>query len=156
MQPLIKQEKSCPYRTYVLVDGDISKWVRKFMEKRTIKNKINKINAYFEKFGNSILNYICIKPYRHKSWNNKLTISLIVYVYDKSWASLVVQNLKNLSARQNMWVWSLDWENLLEKGMAAYSSILAWRIPWTEEPGGLQSMGSQRVRHDWVTLSLSW
>ena len=48
-------------------------------------------------------------------------------------------------------VQSLDWEDLLEEGMATHSSILAWRIPWTEEPGGLQSMGSQRVRHNWVT-----
>ena len=48
-------------------------------------------------------------------------------------------------------VWSLGWKDPLEKGMAAHSSILAWRIPWTEEPGGLQSRGSQRVGHDWVT-----
>ena len=46
------------------------------------------------------------------------------------------------------WVWSLGWEDLLEKGMATHSSILAWVIPWTEEPGGLQSMESQRVGHD--------
>ena len=52
------------------------------------------------------------------------------------------------------WVQSLGWDDFLEKGMAAtHSSILAWRIPWTEEPGGLQSMGSQRVRHDWVTFT---
>ena len=53
-----------------------------------------------------------------------------------------------------MWetqVWSLDWEDPPEKGMATHSSILAWRIPWTEEPGGLRSMGSQRVGHDWET-----
>ena len=49
------------------------------------------------------------------------------------------------------WVWSLGREDLLEKQMATHSSILAWRIPWTEEPGGLQSMESQRVRHDWAT-----
>ena len=50
----------------------------------------------------------------------------------------------------------LGWEDLLEKAMATHSSILAWKIPWTEEPGGLQSMGSQRVRYDWATsLSLS-
>ena len=49
------------------------------------------------------------------------------------------------------WVQSLGWEDLLEKEMATHSNILAWRIPWTEEPGGLQSMGSQRVRHDWAT-----
>ena len=51
---------------------------------------------------------------------------------------------------QETQVQSLDQENPLEKGMATHSSILAWRIPWTEEPGGLQSMGSQGVRHDWV------
>ena len=54
-------------------------------------------------------------------------------------------------------VQSLSWEDPLEKEMATHSSILAWRIPWREEPGGLQSMGSQRVRHDWATsLSLSF
>ena len=49
---------------------------------------------------------------------------------------------------QETWVRSLSQEDPLEGGMATYSSVLAWRIPWTEEPGGLQSMGSQRVRHD--------
>ena len=49
--------------------------------------------------------------------------------------------VKNLPATQETWVRSLDWEDLLEKGLATYSSVLAWRIPWTEEPGGLQSMG---------------
>ena len=48
---------------------------------------------------------------------------------------------------------SLGLEDPLEEGMATYSSILAWRIPWTEEPGGLQSMGSHRVRHDWSDLA---
>ena len=52
---------------------------------------------------------------------------------------------------QEMWVWSLCQEDPLEKGMAMHSSIIAWRIPWTEETGGLQSMGSQRVGHGWVT-----
>ena len=47
-----------------------------------------------------------------------------------------------------MWVRSLDWEDPLEEEMAAHSNILAWKIPWTEESGGLQSMGSQRVGHD--------
>ena len=49
---------------------------------------------------------------------------------------------------QDTWVRSLAQENPLEKGLATHSSIFAWRIPWTEEPGGLQSMGLQRVRHD--------
>ena len=66
-------------------------------------------------------------------------------------ASLVAQRLKHLPAVRETWVWSLGWEDLLEKGMATHSSILAWRIPWTEEPGRLQSMGVQRVRHDWAT-----
>ena len=67
------------------------------------------------------------------------------------WASPLVQMVKNLPAMWETWVRSLGWEDLLEKGMATHSSILAWRIPWTEEPGRLQSMDSQRVRHDWVT-----
>ena len=54
----------------------------------------------------------------------------------------------NSPAVQETCVQSLDWEDPLQKGMATYSSILAWRIPWTEEPGGLWSMGLQRVRHD--------
>ena len=64
-----------------------------------------------------------------------------------SWASLVAQSVKNPSAMWETWVRSLDWEDSLEEGMATHSSILAWEIPWTEEPGGLQSMGSQSVRH---------
>ena len=55
---------------------------------------------------------------------------------------------KNLPAVQEAWVQSLGQENPLEKEMATHSSILTWRIPWTEEPGGLQSMGSQKARHD--------
>ena len=58
--------------------------------------------------------------------------------------------LKNLPAMHETWVQSLGQEDPLEKEMATHSSILAWRIPWTEEPGGLQSMGSQRVRHNWT------
>ena len=63
-------------------------------------------------------------------------------------ACLVAQLVKNLPAMWETWVQSLGWEDPLEEGMATHSSILVWRIPWTEEPGGPQSMGSQRVRHD--------
>ena len=62
-------------------------------------------------------------------------------------ASLMSQMVKNLPAMQEAQVQSLGWEDTLEKGMATYSSMLAWTIPWIEEPGGLLSMGSQRVRH---------
>ena len=57
------------------------------------------------------------------------------------------QMVENLPAVRETWVRSLGQEDPLEKGMATHSSVLAWRIPWTEEPGGLQSMGSQRVGH---------
>ena len=66
-------------------------------------------------------------------------------------ASLVAQRLKRLPAMRETWVQSLGREDPLEKEMATHSSILAWRIPWTEEPGGLQSTGSQRVGHNWAT-----
>ena len=67
------------------------------------------------------------------------------------WASLVAQRLKRLPAMWDTWVRSLGWEDPLEKEMATHSSILAWWIPWTEDPGGLQSTESQRVGKDWAT-----
>ena len=66
-------------------------------------------------------------------------------------ASLVVKNPHANAGGAGMWIWSLGREDPLEEEMAAHSSILAWQILWTEEPGGLQSMGSHRVRHDWAT-----
>ena len=72
----------------------------------------------------------------------------IGYPLQCSWASLVAQIVKNPPAMQETWVQSLGWEDPLEKGMATHSRILAWRIPWTEEPGSLQSTGWQRVGHD--------
>ena len=63
-------------------------------------------------------------------------------------ASLVAQTVKCLPVMQETWVLSLGWEDPLEEGTATHSSILAQRIPWTEEPDRLQSMGSQKVRHD--------
>ena len=63
-------------------------------------------------------------------------------------ASLVAQRIKRLPAMQETQVRPLDWEDPLEKEMGTHSNTLAWKIPWTEEPGGLQSLGSQRVRHD--------
>ena len=69
--------------------------------------------------------------------------------------SLMAHMVKHLPTMWETWVQSLGWEDHLEKEMATHSSTLAWKIPRTEEPGGLQSMGLQRVRHDWVT-SLSF
>ena len=79
--------------------------------------------------------------------NNKIDIHI--------WASLVAQLVKNPPAMWETWVPSLDWEDPLEKGKATHSSILTWRIPWTEEPGRLQSMESQRVGHDLGDLAHS-
>ena len=70
--------------------------------------------------------------------------------------SLVPQMVKNLPAVWETQVWSLSWEESLEKEMATHSSILAWRIPWTEEPGGLQSVGSQKVGHNWATNTFTF
>ena len=80
--------------------------------------------------------YCCKGSVLYVKWHNVI------------WASLVAQTVKNLLAMQETWVQSLGWEDPLEKGMATHSSILAWRILLTEKPGGLQSMGSQRVGHD--------
>ena len=80
-----------------------------------------------------------------KNWQNIWTNIL------QKGISPVAHTIKNLPAVQETCVRSLGQEDPLEKGMASYSSILAWRIPWTEEPGGLQSMGLQRIGHDWVT-----
>ena len=76
-------------------------------------------------------------------------MSLLIYFYlTQNRASLIAQLVKNLPAMQEIWVRSLGWEDPLEKEMATHSSIFAWRIPGTEESGGLQPMGSQRVRPD--------
>ena len=83
---------------------------------------------------------------RHReraSW--RITITIL------HWASLVAQLVTNPPAMRETWVRSLVWEDPLEKGMATHSSILAWEIPRTEEPGGLQSTGSQRFGHNWAT-----
>ena len=68
--------------------------------------------------------------------------------HGQAWASFVAQLVKNPPAMRETWVWSLGWEDPLEKAKATHSSILAWRIPWA-----VQTMGSQRVEHDWVTFT---
>ena len=80
----------------------------------------------------------------------KLAFSLFFHLHPW-WASLVAQMVKRLPAMWQTWVRSLGWEDPLEKGMATHSSILAWRISWTEEPGGLQLMGLKRAGQDLET-----
>ena len=79
----------------------------------------------------------------------------IGYPFQYSWASLVAQTIKNPPECRRPWFWSLGWEDPLEKGTATHSSIPAWRIPWTEEPGRLKSMGLQRVGHNWLTFTFT-
>ena len=89
------------------------------------------------------------------AWTTSESLYRLSYSY-KLMNSLVTQMVKNMPAVWETWVWSLGQEDSLKKGMATHSSILAWRIPWTEEPGGPLSMGSHRVGYDWVTtVSLS-
>ena len=87
------------------------------------------------------------------AWNPTAFARSAVPVYN--WlvltSSLVAHMVKRLPIMRETQVQSLGWEDLLEREMATHSSILAWKIPWTEEPGRLHSMGLQRVGHDWAT-----
>ena len=94
-------------------------------------------------------------------WNLKRQPLFLETEFDRSdlfifyyvvWASLVAQTVKRLSAMLETRIQPLGWEDPLEKEMAPHSSTLAWKIPWTEEPGRLQSTGSQRVRYDTLLL----
>ena len=110
----------------------------------------------------SIWAWTFIRNYSFPSKRNRICFSIITalggvrlgwsFVNSKRLVpTLLAQTVKNLPAIQETQVWYLGRENTLKKGMATHSSILACRIPWTEEPGGLQSVGSQRVWHDWAT-----
>ena len=83
--------------------------------------------------------------------SGKSTGEGIGYPFQYSWASLVIQLVKNLPAMWETWIWSLCWEDPLEKGKVTHSIILAWKILWTA-----QSMGLQRAWHNWVTFSLTF
>ena len=85
-----------------------------------------------------------ISQSQRDKYSNLYTILLI-------WLPLVAQTVKRLSTMRETWVQALGWEDPLEKEMTIHSSTIAWKIPWTEEPGRLQSIGSQRVGHDWAT-----
>ena len=91
---------------------------------------------------------------RSLGWENALEKVKSTYSSILAWRipwTYTAQRLKHLPGMLETWVWSLGREDPLEKEMATHSSTLAWRIPWREEPGGLQSMGLQRVAHNWAT-----
>ena len=106
-------------------------------------------HIYFFPF-KSFLLHLFIPPSKLMASTN-----LFYSLYSFIWASLVAHLVKTFPAVQETPVWSLGWEDSLEKEMATHSSILAWKISWTKEPGGLQSMGSQRAGHGWVTNILT-
>ena len=113
-------------------------------------------SLYWEKFSlhKYIIFYVDRCIWGRKLWpwikyDNFFLYSYIMFIWVQ--ASLVAQMVRSLLAMQETWIRSLGWEDPQEEGMAIHSSILAWRIPWTEKPGGLQSMGSHRTGHDWVT-----
>ena len=123
------------------------------------KTQHNQINTYFKREYNFLPNMMIFYPHKglHRSTGKEsealhgrriLCWRRIGYSLQYSWASLVTQLVKNLPAMWETWVWSLGWEDFLEKGIATHSSILTWRIPWT-----LYSMGLQRVGHDGVTFT---
>ena len=102
--------------------------------------------------------HVGVQLFQHHLLNRLSLFHSAIFPLSKSrWlcfgASLVAQMAKNLSTMQDTWVQSLGWEDSLEKGMATHSSILAWKIPWTGEPGRLQPMGFQRIRRDWSDLA---
>ena len=105
-----------------------------------IKQSLEELKIFLYEWLEQILPYKCMRP------------ELIRWIFKKQ-AFPVAQRLKRLPAMRETWVQSLGWEDPLEKEMATHSSVLAWRIPGTGEPGGLPSMGSHRVRHDWSDLA---
>ena len=100
--------------------------------------------------------HVGVQLFQHHLLNRLYLFCSAIFPLSKSsWlclgASLVAQMAKNPCAMQDTWVQSLDWEDPMEKGLATHSVFLLGVMPWTEVPGGLQSMGSQRVRHNWAT-----
>ena len=102
--------------------------------------------------GGSFYTYRC-RALSPELWKEGHLVFTFVFTFVQRRASLVAQRLKCLPAVRETWVQPLGWEDPLEKEMATHSSILAWRIPSMEEPGRLQSMGSQRAGHDCVTTT---
>ena len=101
--------------------------------------------------GRQILYHLSYQGSQHDN-HSKL---VLFFLTQPSKSLSVAQMVKNPPAMQETWVQFLGWEDPLEKGMATCSNILAWRISWTEESGRLQSMGLQRIGHDWATFTFT-
>ena len=110
-----------------------------FPEFRTLPGTQQLLTKYFQNEGNTKSPVYKVLLYRNVQIDGKFSIY---------WTSLVAQTVKHLPTMRETRVQSLVWEDLLEKAMAPHSSILAWEIPWMEEPGRLPSMRSQKAGHD--------
>ena len=121
--------------------------------------KVQNYNTWANNYNCNCINQHSLRgswAYRRKIWELQASYQdNPSKVKDTIWGGSEGKKIK-LPPVQETWVWALGWEDPLEKGMATYSSILAWRIPRTEKPGGLQPMGSQKVRHDWGTNTLTF
>ena len=149
------------------------------LELKKIKSATVSSSIYHEVIGSSAMTLVFLmlifKPTfslssftlikRLFSFSSFSTIRVVSYVYlilliflltILILASMVSQKVRSLPVVKETWVQSMSWEDSLEKEMATHSSILAWKIQWTEEPGGLQFMGLQRVGHDWVTNTFTF
>ena len=102
------------------------------------------------KYSENNLSYLSLYPQVCPSLYSPL---YMLYLSAMVLASSMAQRVKNMLTMQETWVQSLSWEDPLEEDMATHSRILAWKIPWMEEPGRLQSNWSQRVRHSWAQLA---
>ena len=101
-----------------------------------------------------VLEWVSISFSRRSSQpRDRTLVSRIVGRRFTVWATREVPTHPQMQETLETQIWSLGWEDPLEKGMTTHSSILAWRIPWTEETGGLQSIGSQKVGHTWSNLA---
>ena len=118
-------KESQPFYIYNQVLWQLCRWINVIFPKRSIGSKDSSSRKLLTKLPSSFVDCSAFQ------------------------VALVVKNPFAKAGDREIWVWSLGWEDPLEEGMVTHSSILAWSIPWTEERGGLQSKGSQRVGHDW-------
>ena len=138
--------------TWVQSLGWEDPWRKGILQYSGLENSMDCIVHEVAKSWTRLSDFLFYFPY-HKinpfNMCSSVTFSIFTRLCNQGFS--VAQMVKNLPTMWETWVWYLGWEDPLEEGMVTHASILAWRIPWTKEPDKLQSLGSQRVRHDWVT-----
>ena len=132
-----------------------SRWISAFLNGCNIWEKWQSTPVLLPGKSHGQRSLVAVVPGVTKSWTRLSDFTFLYFPLLVIGFPGMNQMVKNLLAMHETWVWSLGWEDPLEKWMATHSSILAWRIPWTEDLGGIQSMGLQRVEHYWVTSTLS-